>query len=98
MAHKKPVVGALIYFSLMFCAAAYFTFSAVQGESGLFRRVQIEAEREALRAELERLEAEVARIRNKTRRLSDEFLDLDLLDDQARSVLGLIRKDEIVIR
>jgi len=30
--------------------------------------------------------------------LSDEFLDLDLLDQQARDVLGMIRADEIVIR
>jgi cell division protein FtsB len=35
---------------------------------------------------------------NLTLRLSDGFLDLDLLDEQARDVLGLIRSDEIVIR
>lgn len=35
---------------------------------------------------------------NLTKRLSDEYLDLDLLDEQARDVLGLLRGDEIVIR
>jgi cell division protein FtsB len=35
---------------------------------------------------------------NLTRRLSDDYLDLDLLDQQARDVLGLLRHDEIVIR
>jgi cell division protein FtsB len=35
---------------------------------------------------------------NLTMRLSDNFLDLDLLDQQARDVLGMIRADEIVIR
>jgi cell division protein FtsB len=30
-------------------------------------------------------------------RLSDEFLDIDLLDEQAREVLGYVRADEIVI-
>ena len=35
---------------------------------------------------------------NLTRRLSDTYLDLDLLDQQARSVLGMIRSDELVIR
>ena len=34
---------------------------------------------------------------NKTRRLSDEYLDLDLLDEQARNVLGLIRPDEVIV-
>jgi len=34
---------------------------------------------------------------NKTRRLSDNFLDLDLLDERARKVLGMARADEIII-
>ena len=33
-----------------------------------------------------------------THRLSDDYLDIDLLDEQVRSVLGYIRADEIVIR
>ena len=45
-----------------------------------------------------RLAADLAAIQNKTRRLSDGFLDIDLLDEQARDVLGMIRSDEIVIR
>jgi len=51
-----------------------------------------------LRAQLEALEADVARMENLAKRLSDDFLDLDLLDQQAREVLGLMRSDEIVIR
>jgi len=35
---------------------------------------------------------------NRTRRLSDEYLDLDLLDERARAVLGLVRADDLVIR
>lgn len=34
---------------------------------------------------------------NKTLRLSDNFLDLDLLDERARKVLGLARPDEIIL-
>ena len=36
-------------------------------------------------------------MQNLTHRLSDEYLDLDLLDERAREVLGLIRSDEIII-
>jgi cell division protein FtsB len=81
-----------------FVAAFYFTFAAVQGEYGVFRRVQIEAERDALRIERDLLQAEVERMQNLTHRLSDRYLDLDLLDEQARDVLGLARSDEVVIR
>ena len=35
---------------------------------------------------------------NLTLRLSDHYLDLDLLDEQARSVLGVVRHDEVVLR
>ena len=70
----------------------------MQGDYGLFRRVEIAAEAEALRTDLDRLNAEVERMDNLTRRLSDTYLDLDLLDEQARNVLGLLRADEIVIR
>jgi cell division protein FtsB len=37
-------------------------------------------------------------MRNKTLRMSDGYLDLDLLDEQARDVLGYVRADELVIR
>ncbi len=94
----RPSFGALIYFAAAFAVGSYFTFAAVQGDYGLFRRVEIAAEADALRADLDKLNAEIARMENLTHRLSDDYLDLDLLDQQARSVLGLLRADEIVIR
>ena len=51
----------------------------------------VEAERDALLTDLEKLKI-------LTHRLSDDYLDIDLLDEQVRSVLGYIRADEIVIR
>ena len=44
MTPKKPTLGPLIFFSLAVMAGGYFTFAAVQGSYGIFRRVQIEAE------------------------------------------------------
>ncbi|MBK6466768.1 MAG: septum formation initiator family protein [Rhodobacter sp.] len=90
--------GGLVYFALAFTLGAYFTFAAVQGDYGVFRRVEISAEAEALRAERDKLTAELAEVQNLTRRLSDAWLDLDLLDQQAREVLGYMRADEIAIR
>ncbi|MEX5729266.1 cell division protein FtsB [Rhodovulum iodosum] len=95
---KHPALGAVLYVAVIFSLGMYFTFAAVQGDFGLFRRVQIEAEAQSLRARHAALTAELEVMRNKTHRLSDDYLDLDLLDEQARSVLGLVRADEIVIR
>jgi cell division protein FtsB len=94
----RPAVGAVIYFTFTFSLSAYFTFAAVQGDYGVFRRVQVEAHVETLSYERDKLQTEVARMENKTRRLSDAYLDLDLLDEQARKVLGMARGDEIIIR
>ncbi|MGA0539245.1 FtsB family cell division protein [Neotabrizicola sp. VNH66] len=91
-------IGGLIYLAMAFTLGAYFTFAAVQGDYGVFRRVEIHAEAENLKAERDRLAADLAEIRNLTHRLSDNYLDLDLLDQQARDVLGYLRTDEIVIR
>ncbi|MFN0114584.1 MAG: FtsB family cell division protein [Paracoccaceae bacterium] len=98
MQRTRPALGSVAFFALAFVLASYFTFAAVQGDYGVFRRVQIEAEHAHLTAERDALKAEVAWMGNLTRRLSDTYLDLDLLDEQARDVLGLIRSDEIVIR
>ncbi len=96
-AGKSTLAGAA-YIMVLVLAGMYFTFASVQGEFGLFNRVQIDAEARVLEAERDRLVAEIAALENKTRRLSDDYLDLDLLDQQARDVLGLVRGDEIVLR
>ncbi|MEO1106368.1 MAG: septum formation initiator family protein [Pseudomonadota bacterium] len=95
---NRPGLGSVAFFSVAFMLGVYFTFAAVQGDYGLFRRVEIAAERDALSRDLVKLETEIVEMENLTRRLSDTYLDLDLLDQQARSILGMIRADEIVIR
>jgi cell division protein FtsB len=95
---NRPQLGALFYFLGMIMLGLYFTFAAVQGDYGLFKRIEVKAEGQALAAELASLQADVLRMENLTTRLSDNYLDLDLLDQQARDVLGMIRADEIVIR
>jgi cell division protein FtsB len=95
---RRPSLGFGLYILLTFALGLYFTFASVQGDYGLLRRLQIDAELYELQTELTALEAEVEEYRVKTRRLSNDFLDLDLLDQQARDVLGLARSDEIVLR
>jgi cell division protein FtsB len=94
----RAPLGYLTYVAVMSLFGLYFIFAAVQGDYGIFRRAEVDAEALELRVELATLSDEVDRMENLTYRLSDGFLDLDLLDQQARDVLGMIRTDEIVIR
>jgi len=82
----------------MLMLGLYFTFAAVQGDYGLLRRAEILSDAQKLEAELTMLQSEVDRMRNLTLRMSDDYLDLDLLDEQARDVLGQIRSDEVIIQ
>ncbi|MGB3278621.1 MAG: septum formation initiator family protein [Pseudorhodobacter sp.] len=95
---SRPAITSLLLMILAVSLGGYFTFAAVQGDYGVFRQVQLRAEELALIAQRDQLKAELSEIKNLTLRLSDEYLDLDLLDEQARDVLGYLRADEIVIR
>ena len=88
----------LALFAVAFILGLYFTFAAVQGDYGLFRRAEILSDVKILETELTMLQSEVDKMRNLTLRMSDEYLDLDLLDQQARDILGQIRSDEVIIQ
>lgn len=94
----RPSISALVFLAIMALMGTYFAYAAVQGPSGVLRREQLKADTRALVAQRDLLQAEADRMRNLTRRLSDDYLDLDLLDERARDVLGYLRADEIIIR
>ncbi|HRO10988.1 septum formation initiator family protein [Amaricoccus sp.] len=93
---RRGMFGA-VFVIVVVALMGYLSFAALQGEHGLLSLFRIEAQETRLAGELAALQAERARISNKAERLSTERLDLDLLDEQARKVLGLGRPDEIII-
>ena len=85
-------------FTISLSLGFYFTFAAVQGDFGILRRAEINHDLKKLQVEIGSLHVEIADLKNLTRRLSDHYLDLELLDQQARDVLGYVRTDELVIQ
>ena len=93
----KQIAIAATYL-LLTGVIAIFAHSGLQGDHGLAAYREAEAEERRLRVELAELRAEREALANKVLRLSDRYLDLDLLDERARAVLGLVREDELVVR
>ncbi len=75
----------------------YFGFHAVMGNFGMHSRALIE--RDAMWAELElaRLQAERAELEHRVGLLADGKLERDMLDEQARRVIGVAGEADLVI-
>lgn len=95
--HDRPNIGLTLYFAVSFIAILYFAFAAIRGDLGVIERLSISAQTEHLSEERDQLSLEIAALENKTYRLSDSFLDLDLLDERARDILGYLRADDLIL-
>lgn len=90
-------LGGALFAGVLIALMGYLTLAALQGQHGLFSLIRVEAQEERLQLELDDLQAERDVLLNKTQRLSPGGIDLDLLDEQARKVLGLARPDELLV-
>lgn len=99
---EGPISGrglAAAGFSFVILALAlYFAHSALQGDTGVVEYMRLTQSQEKLELQLAELRAERARMENLTLRLSDSYLDLDLLDERARAVLGYVGERDALIR
>ena len=75
----------------------YFVVASFNGEFGVASKYELLAKEKVLAKELDSLIEVNNAIKNKIKRLSDTSLDLELLDQQARKVLGMIGEDEFII-
>ena len=90
-------INYFVTISLTFLLSIYFSYSALNGQYGLFNKFRYQAQEVALLKKLDQIKAVNSKLEQKVRRLSNDYLDLDLLDQQARKVLGLARSNEIII-
>ena len=75
----------------------YFIIASFNGEFGVSAKYELLAREKVLTKELDLLTQENIAIKNKVERLSDTSLDLELLDQQARKILGMIGEEEVII-
>ena len=89
----KRFVGPLFFSAAVF----YLAFHALNGERGIYALLKQSRNLEVSQQELLRLVAERKALENNVMLLGNESLDLDLLDEQARRILGKVNQDEIVV-
>ena len=75
----------------------YFIIASFNGEFGVSAKYHLLAKEKVLAYELNVINAETKIIKNRIKRLSDTSLDLELLDQQARIILGMIGEDELIV-
>lgn len=75
----------------------YFAFHAVEGERGLRAYFALNLQTELAREERDALRHDRTTIERRVNLLKPESLDLDMLDERARTVLNKVHEDDFVI-
>ena len=81
-------IGALIL---------YFSYHALAGDQGLAAWNGLQDEEITLESALEKLKAERAALEVSLQRLRDQSLDLDYVEEIARTRLSYVRPDEVLV-
>ncbi|MDF2369103.1 septum formation initiator family protein [Sneathiella sp.] len=84
-----PILGIL--------AVAYFSYHLVEGDRGLFAYLKLQHEIDRAESVYQLTENEKQALEKRVALLRPENLDVDMLEERSRDVLGLAHPDEIVI-
>ena len=97
-ARKQPLTpGRLLRPLFLLCAVFYLCYNALHGDHGLYALFREKHQLTQLQAELAQTKARREQIELKVSHLRDGSLDLDLLDEQMRRMLGVMKKGEVVV-
>lgn len=90
------VSGFLLSF-LSFGLFFYFAYHLMHGDRGYFAWKGLEKKLATAESRYEDKLAERVALENRVRLLRPDSLDLDMLDERARVVLGFVKPNEIVV-
>ena len=84
-----PVVGITLF--------GYFAYHVVQGDRGLIAWLKLSQQVETAQIQYSETVAKRTEFAHRVRLLQPRTLDPDLLEERARTVLGLVHPDDIII-
>ncbi len=79
------------------CAIAYFGYHLVEGDRGLHTYARLTQEIAQVRQDVAKTAEERRQLERRVALLRPDGLDLDMLDEQARRVLGEVGPDDVVL-
>jgi cell division protein FtsB len=86
-------ITTIVFFILL----SYFLYHSISGERGLLAMVRLDQELARSQHELDILHSERLQQEHRVKLLRPESLDLDLLDQQARKLIGYSSSNEVVV-
>ena len=93
----RAVLFPLALYCVSGVSVAFFGWHAINGERGLKARADYEKRIEALTAELNGLRNDKLSWRGRTALMRGDGIDRDLLEEEARKLLGRVGKRDLVI-
>ena len=78
-------------------AIAYFSFHAFSGDHGIMAGRQYDEQKRRLSDELAALQVERTALERRVALLKSSSIDPDILDEKARSLLGMTNPNEVVV-
>jgi cell division protein FtsB len=95
---KQPFSAARLVNPLMgMLLVVYLGYHVLHGERGLYALVREQAELSRLQQEIADTRLEREKLELKVSHLRDGSLDRDLLDEQMRRMMGVMRNGELVV-
>ncbi len=92
----KKTKSTLIPTSIFFLLVIYFCYQAITGDHGLLAYISLNNRVHELSIAADRIHSERLELEHKVSLLKPSSLDLDMLEEQSRKLLGYAHKDETV--
>lgn len=97
-AKKQPMTPLRLARPLMWMLVVFYMgYHTLHGERGLYALMRDKREQAQLEEELKKTRADREKMELKVSHLRDGSLDRDLLDEQMRRMMGVMKKGELVV-
>jgi cell division protein FtsB len=94
---QRAILFPLVLYTVLGLVTSYFVFHATHGDRSLAVKEKLKSDLSALTLTLNALKNERAEWERKVAMLDIKHIDSDLLEEQARNILGFIHKDDVVV-